>query len=706
MGMPHINKVIMMVCMASAVPAVGAQLPVLRITDNPEVKIMPNSTSELKVSNDRIEVTTNGWASGIIFENDWNLTGYNRVRFNVENLDSVQYLQMTFHMQDKKKYVSPIKGAAPGTLTDNFYVAPRETRQVEIWFPAEILYPDVDAAFGGMHVSPYAYAGHYAYRFNPSNVKAIKVLARRHTAGVHYVISDLIILPGKVKEPEPMMKLGKNEFFPFIDSFGQFKHKEWPGKIHCDNDLKKALKAEEKDLANHPGPKDRSRFGGWLNGPRLQATGHYRVEKVNGKWWLVDPEGYLFWSHGVVRVTPSSGITPLDNRRHYFESLPKENSELGQFYFTYDTLMKPYYEVRNIDTTYDYSCANIYRKYGSDFRKKFAEMSHRRLKSWGLNTIANSSDRSIYMMDQTPYVERIEIHSKPLEGAGGAWWHFMDPFDPSFEATERERLEAKRKEIEDPWCIGLFVDNEINWGTPETLATAAITAPATQAAKIEMINDLKKKYISIENLNEKWGSRFDSWDALLANRDTVPAAAREDIETFNRRLIEEYFSTVRRVFKEYAPNKLYLGCRFAGWNIDVLSAASRYCDVISYNLYYHNLNWFKIPGGFDKPVMIGEFHFGATDCGLFHPGQVHTNNQKDRARSYYDYVHSALIHPNIIGTHWHQFSDQMSSGRFDGENFQVGLTDVCDTPYYDTIEKIRDIGYGMYETRYNDKLFK
>ena len=49
--------------------------------------------------------------------------------------------------------------------------------------------------------------------------------------------------------------------------------------------------------------------------------------------------------------------------------------------------------------------------------------------------------------------------------------------------------------------------------------------------------------------------------------------------------------------------------------------------------------------------------------------------------------------------HWHQFSDQAATGRFDGENFQVGFTDICDKPYYETIEKIREIGYDMYEIR-------
>ena len=44
-------------------------------------------------------------------------------------------------------------------------------------------------------------------------------------------------------------------------------------------------------------------------------------------------------------------------------------------------------------------------------------------------------------------------------------------------------------------------------------------------------------------------------------------------------------------------------------------------------------------------------------------------------------------------------SDQATTGRFDGENFQVGLTDVCDTPYPETVRALRDIGYRMYGYR-------
>ena len=58
-----------------------------------------------------------------------------------------------------------------------------------------------------------------------------------------------------------------------------------------------------------------------------------------------------------------------------------------------------------------------------------------------------------------------------------------------------------------------------------------------------------------------------------------------------------------------------------------------------------------------------------------------------------------LKHPNIVGTHWFQFYDQPSGGRFDGENYQTGLLDIADTPYEEIISACRHIGKSMYQLR-------
>ena len=93
-------------------------------------------------------------------------------------------------------------------------------------------------------------------------------------------------------------------------------------------------------------------------------------------------------------------------------------------------------------------------------------MSHRRLRSWSMNTIANWSDSQIFLMRKTPYVVSAgSSGAKSIEGSSGYWGKFPDPFDPSFRAAIERRMSWERdKSAGDPFCIGYFVDNELGWG--------------------------------------------------------------------------------------------------------------------------------------------------------------------------------------------------------------------------------------------------
>ena len=64
-----------------------------------------------------------------------------------------------------------------------------------------------------------------------------------------------------------------------------------------------------------------------------------------------------------------------------------------------------------------------------------------------------------------------------------------------------------------------------------------------------------------------------------------------------------------------------------------------------------------------------------------------------------DYVTGAVRNPCLVGTHWFQYSDQATTGRGDGENYQIGLVDICDNPYPETIQAVREVGQQMYKTR-------
>ena len=52
------------------------------------------------------------------------------------------------------------------------------------------------------------------------------------------------------------MKMTPEEFFPFIDCYGQFKYEDWPGKIHSDADFAQKIADEKADLKANPRPKN------------------------------------------------------------------------------------------------------------------------------------------------------------------------------------------------------------------------------------------------------------------------------------------------------------------------------------------------------------------------------------------------------------------------------------------------------------------
>jgi hypothetical protein len=215
-----------------------------------------------------------------------------------------------------------------------------------------------------------------------------------------------------------------------------------------------------------------------------------------------------------------------------------------------------------------------------------------------------------------------------------------DPFNPGFERIFRDRVkEAAKKMKDDPWCIGVFVDNELSW-------------------------------------------------------DNLPDVAE---------VAEKYFTVISSVLRKELPNHLYLGCRIAWGSDTVYRAAARHCDVVSVNIYERRPTRDLPEGCEDKPMINGEFHCGALDRGMFHAGLVAAGDQKERAQCYRDFVNGCLDHPRMVGTHWFQWRDQALTGRDDGENYQIGFVTVADAPYPELVEAARDVASGMYRRRFEGR---
>jgi hypothetical protein len=121
---------------------------------------------------------------------------------------------------------------------------------------------------------------------------------------------------------------------------------------------------------------------------------------------------------------------------------------------------------------------------------------------------------------------------------------------------------------------------------------------------------------------------------------------------------------------------------------------------VSFNLYRQTITAWWPPVAIDKPVIVGEFHFGATDSGVFGPGLRGAENQADRARLYSQYVRGAATNPQIVGVHWFKLTDEPASGRVgDGENHNIGFLTITDTPYVRMTQASRGVAAQIYRLR-------
>lgn len=554
----------------------------------------------------------------------------------------------------------------------------------------------MDGKLFGMRGYPVALGGKGT--INPATVTQLLVFVTKPGAEQQFEISN-IRATGTHTVPTAWVTDAK-PFFPFVDTLGQYKHKDWPGKTRSVADLSRNRKAEASDLAANPGPADWDKYGGWAKGPQLKATGFFRPEKSDGKWWLVTPEGRLFFSAGIDCVG-ARHYTAIDERAAWFEDFPGASTEFKQLFGSGYALKGDY--AGRTPKTFSFSSANLHRKYGANWQEELTPIIHQRLRSWGLNTIAMWSDEKIRLARKTPYVDSISSRrARPIGGTAGYWAKFPDPFDPALAPDVQRQMEAKKgRSAGDPWCIGYFSDNEMSWGDDLSLVVGALCSPADQPAKQAFISDLQVKYGTIEKLNGAWGAEHASWEAVLqATNAPDKKRAEADLAAFYTRAAEQYFRTMREAIKQAAPQQLYLGCRFAWVNARAAAAGAKYCDVVSYNLYKRDVADFQFNGGADVPLIIGEFHFGALDRGMFHTGLVPVATQQARAEAYRSYVEGALKHPQFVGSHWFEYQDEPLTGRvLDEENYQIGFVDGADTPYAETIAAARDIGARLYKVR-------
>jgi len=512
-----------------------------------------------------------------------------------------------------------------------------------------------------------------------------KVTALRLTLPRGVVAQTLLLGAPYLTDAPPAHKLPAE---PVVDALGQWLQKHWRGKTKSETELVARLR---RDAAEPPAPLQGplSRYGGWAE-RQSDATGFFRTEQSGGRWWLVDPDGHPFFSVGPDCVSPRMP-GPVGEHQGLFYWLPPRD---GPFRAAWSDPERP-------DSSVCFSTANLLRAFGESWHTRWRDLVGAQLRAWGFNTVANWSEPGLGRRLGLPYVTELPRFPTTQHTL---FRGFPDVFSPAYEADAARCARALEPLAEDPLLIGYFLRNEPEWAFGvHNLAEYLLAHDGHLSSKAQLIHFLAERYGGdITCLSGAWAHPFASFEELkrpLASAARLSPAAAADLDAFNRVLIETYIRVPAEAARRVAPNHLNLGLRWAWVASDAFYAGSEHCDVFSINAYRlapDAAHIAEVASKSGKPVMIGEFHAGALDAGLPSTGLRAVKNQRERGVFYRYYVEQAAAIPDLVGVHYFQWGDQPVLGRFDGENCQIGLVDICHQPYEAVVEAVTETHRRLY----------
>ena len=395
-----------------------------------------------------------------------------------------------------------------------------------------------------------------------------------------------------------------------------------------------------------------SQYGGRKD-RRVEASGFFRVEKLEDRWWFVDPEGYLWYSVGCCSIRPNE-------------------TDRGQ--------------------------AALENRYGDT--AGWSRHTARLLVDHGFNTLACWSWAQHFRSAQPriPYTAQSNFMSGYGKLRGGTYQkpgHTGYPndcifvFDPEFEDFCRRHAKDNLSTAkDDPWLLGHFSDNEMPFrhDSLDHYLELEPTDPGRMAA-------------------QRWVEKHN------VKKDSRGSYSTEDCEAFLEFLSDTYFRIVSRAIREADPNHMFFGSRFHGGvlrSAGVFRGCGPHVDVVSCNYYgswtpdpERLANWVEWSG---RPFMVTEWYAKGMDSGMANiTGAGWTvRTQKDRGRFYQNYTLGLLKEPGCVGWHWFKYMDNDPMNiKADPSNLDSnkGIVSSLYEPYPDLLEMMRELNCNVYALR-------
>ncbi|WP_024291123.1 beta-galactosidase [Lacrimispora indolis] len=501
---------------------------------------------------------------------------------------------------------------------------------------------------------------------------------------------------------------------PFmVDEFGQWIQKDWDTKTHSEEELISYLKySYERAKAESDYPEGFSRYGG-CKAVVFEKTGYFRLTHAHDRWWLVDPDGYGFFSNGVCYGSRMGVFGFVDGMEQMYSWLPKEDDPVYREAWTNAGEIAEYVKRNGKESgknrkMFNFARANMIRAFGPDkWWEAWHTINTARLKRWGFNTIGVGvnnyfDERVMEYLEKAniPFVWTLKEFPQTKEKI------FRDFPDVYSEEYRSEAEAFARRQMapfaDNPYMIGYFINNEPEWRFQEVnLAERTFSHPQCLESKKKLVELLKEKYGTIEALNASWDVKMSAFEDLYVPREALDQwsdGAGEDFRFLHDTLVEMYESVVAEELKKRDSNHLDLGMRYSKADIRIMGGCRQH-DVFSFNCYEEEPeSRLKLCSQKeDVPMLIGEWHIGGGDKGNLSHGLLASPNQEERGKALEYYLQRAMSHKNCVGAHYFEMNDQPLLGRFDGECMEHGLIDICNRQFEPLVSHLEHTGHHMYE---------
>jgi len=501
---------------------------------------------------------------------------------------------------------------------------------------------------------------------------------------------------------------------PMVDEMGQRMGYEWPGKLHSTQELADYLHTE-LDKAKMPGgyPAGWSRYGGYKM-LRFDATGYFYTRHDGKRWWLVDPDGYAFYSNGVCYGSRMGDHGFVDGMETMFDWLPDHSDTTWEICWTEASEIAEFVKRNGKESgkgrwMFNFARANMIRAFGPDgWWDAWVTINTARLKRWGVNTIGVGVNN--YMDERVDdYLKKAEIpfvwtlKEFPLTKVC-IYRDFPDVFSPEYEEGSKRFAQKQLSPfVGNPYMIGYFITNEPEWLFQDSVnpAERVLAYPGRLFSKDALIAYLKDRYKGdIAAFNTAWNLKLTGFDLLqnpMAGADMLSDASRADLEAFRNVLIAKYSSVPSQALRAVDPDHMNLGMRYAKLTSNEF-AGNAHFDICSFNCYQVDpAPRFDIIEEKDtRPGLIGEWHIAGDEMRNIATGLIRAYGQEERTKACIYYMEQAMAHTCSVGAHYFEMNDQPVLGRFDGECMQHGLISICNMPYPELTQAMEKLAERMY----------